>query len=214
MKNNSLKPVIQNLEDLFQVLNSKYFENELAKPVVTVSPNTLKVNAAGWCTTYKAWKDTEDEGYYEINICAEHLARPFEEVAGTMLHEMVHLRNLQNGVKDNSRGGTYHNNKFKEAAEAHGLIVEETEKYGWAKTKLTEEAKEEVAYFMDFIGRKSFDIFRKAEQKEEKKSGGKSSSRKYVCPCCGAIIRATKEVKVCCGECSSEDNWVFFEEEI
>lgn len=203
MKDNSLKNVIQNLEDLFQVLNSKYFESELAKPVITVSPNTMKVNALGWCTTYKAWKDREGEdGYFEINICAEHLARPFAEVAGTMLHEMVHLYNLQNGVKDTSREGTYHNKKFKEAAEAHGLTVESTEKYGWAKTDLTEDAKAEVEDFMGFIGKDSFEIFREAEAEKAKKGGGKSSSRKYVCPCCGLIVRATKEVKVVCFDCN------------
>lgn len=203
MKDNSLKNVIQNLEDLFQVFNDKYFESELAKPVITVSPNTAKVNALGWCTQYKVWRDRDgEEGYFEINICAEHLARPFAEVAGTMLHEMVHLYNLQNGVKDTSREGTYHNKKFKEAAESHGLMVENTEKYGWAKTDLTEEAKAETEDFMNFIEKTSFEIFREAESEKEKKGGGKSSSRKYVCPCCGLIIRATKEVKVLCFECN------------
>ena len=48
----------------------------------------------------------KDDGFYEINICAEHLARPFEQVAETLLHEMVHLYNLQIGVQDTSRGGT------------------------------------------------------------------------------------------------------------
>lgn len=203
MVDNSLKYVIQNLEDLFQVLNSKFFEGELAKPVITVSPNTAKISSLGWCTQYKVWQDRDgDEGYFEINICAEHLARPFGEVAGTMLHEMVHLYNLQNGVKDTSRGGTYHNKRFREAAEAHGLTVEETEKYGWTKTDLTEEARTEVEDFMSFIGKDSFEIFRKPEEDKPKKGGSKSSSRKYVCPCCGLIVRATKEVKVVCFDCN------------
>ena len=205
MKDNSLKNVIQDLEDLFQMFNDKYFECELAKPVITVSPNTAKVNELGWCTQYKAWKDLDgEERYFEINICAEHLARQFTEVAGTMLHEMVHLYNLQNGVKDTSREGTYHNKKFKESAESHGLVVENTEKYGWAKTDLTEEAKAETESFMNFIEKTSFEIFREAEPEKEKKEkgGGKSSSRKYVCPHCGLIIRATKEVKVLCFECN------------
>ena len=114
---------------------------------------------------------------------------------------MVHLYNLENGVKDTSRAGTYHNRKFKEAAEAHGLTVEASEKYGWSITALTDEAKQEVADFMDSIGKTSFDLYRE-KVVEEKKKGGKSSSRKYVCPCCGLIIRATKEVKVICWECN------------
>ena len=197
----SIQTTIQQLEDLFEVFNAKYFEGELSKPVLTVSPDTTK-GAYGWCTSWKAWKTVNgnDGGYYEINICAEHLSRPFEEVAGTMLHEMIHLFNLENGVKDCSRGGTYHNKKFKEAAESHGLIVENDPKYGWCRTELDEEAKAEVRDFMDFIGRTSFDLFRESVKKEPK-GGKKSSSRKYVCPCCGLIIRATKEVKVKCFEC-------------
>ena len=32
----------------------------------------------------------------------------------------------------------------------------------------------------------------------------KSSSRRYVCPCCGMIIRATKQVNVICGDCMTK----------
>lgn len=36
------------------------------------------------------------------------------------------------------------------------------------------------------------------------KKASKQSSRKYVCPCCGLIIRATKEVRVECIDCGME----------
>ena len=202
MEKNTLTNAIENLEELFMVLNERYFNDELVKPVITISPNTAKVNCYGWCTTYKAWKEKDGgDGYFEINIVAEHLARPFYDVAGTMLHEMVHLYNLEKGVKDTSRAGTYHNKKFKDYAESHGLNVAKDEKYGWCITTLNDEAREEVTNFMDFINEESFSIYREKAPKPEKKVGSKSSSRKYVCPCCGMIIRATKEVKVICAEC-------------
>lgn len=198
--NNSLQTTIQELEDMFEIFNSVYFESKLSKPVITVSPDTTK-GAYGWCTSYKAWKNASGkDGYYEINICAEHLARPFKDVAGTMLHEMIHLYNLERGVKDYSRGGTYHNAKFKAAAETHGLNVEADTKYGWCITSLNAQSEEIVEDFMDDLGKTTFDLFREAIKKQPKASG-KSSSRKYVCPCCGLIIRATKEVKVKCYEC-------------
>ena len=200
---NTLKSVITELEDLFETFNEKYFDSELCRPVITVSQQG-KESVFGWCTTWKAWKEKGDgEGYYEINVCAEHLARPFEDVAGTLLHEMVHLYNVQNGVKDTSRGGTYHNKAFKDAAENHGLLVEKDEKYGWAVTNLDEESEEETKNFMNFIGKESFDIYREAEVKEKKEKKG-GNSIKYVCPCCGAIIRATKKVRVICAECNEE----------
>lgn len=158
----------------------------------------------GWCTSWKAWKqagsEDKDAGYYEINICAEHLTRKFEELCGTLLHEMVHLWNLQNGVQDTSRGGTYHNKKFKEVAEQHGLIIEQHPKYGWTLTKLNEETKQ----FIDSLGDTGFGIYRDSAAKIKTKKTSSQSSRKYVCPCCGLIIRATKEVRVQCMDCEME----------
>lgn len=199
---NTLKNVITELEDLFEVFNEKYFDSQLCRPVITVSPQG-KESVFGWCTSWKAWKG-EGEGYYEINVCAEHLARPFKEVAETLLHEMVHLYNVQNGVKDTSRSGTYHNKEFKMVAEQHGLTVSKDEKYGWCVTHLNEDSEEETQNFMNFIGKESFSLYREGETKEEKEKKGGSNSIKYVCPMCGAIIRATKKVRVICADCDVE----------
>lgn len=87
----SLKPVIEELENLFSKFNARFFADKLEKPVITVSPDHTR-GAYGWCTGWKAWKAGEDEGHYEINLCAEYLNRPFEETCGTLIHEMVHPR--------------------------------------------------------------------------------------------------------------------------
>ena len=203
MSEKSLKPIIGKLESLFSNFNQKFYNGKLQKPVITVSPDITK-GAYGWCTTWKAWKEKDEEsGYYEINLCAEHLARPFPEVCATLLHEMVHLWNLQNNVQDTSRGGTYHNKKFKQVAEGHGLIIDQDPKYGWTITRLNDEAKA----FIDGLKEQEFEIYRSKLPKIKKSKS--SSSRKYVCPQCGLIIRATKEVHVICSECGVE-----FEEEI
>ena len=136
-------------------------------------------------------------------MCAEHLNRKFEEVCSTLLHEMVHLWNLQNEIQDTSRNGSYHNKKFKDVAECHGLIIEKDKKYGWTLTSLNEEAK----VFIKSLNADGFAIYRK--KLAHIKSTSKQSTRKYVCPSCGCIIRATKEVRVICSDCNVE-----FEEEL
>lgn len=109
MTSASLKPVIEELESLFSKFNTRFFAGKLEQPVITVSPDTTR-GAYGWCTGWKAWQDgTKEGGYYEINLCAEHLNRPFEQTCSTLIHEMVHLKNLQDGVQDTSRSGLYHN---------------------------------------------------------------------------------------------------------
>lgn len=215
----SLKTVIEKLESLYSTFNNKFYNGELQVPVITVSPDTTS-GAYGWCTSWKAWKKSDEkkdqveadaekadkqepDGFYEINLCAEHLARPFKEVCATLLHEMVHLWNLQNEVQDTSRGGTYHNKKFKQVAEEHGLVIDQHPKYGWTLTTLNDEA----ARFIEQMDEQGFGIYRSKLPKF--KTASSSSSRKYVCPHCGLIIRATKEVNVICGDCGVE-----FEEEI
>ena len=202
MKETSLKPVIEKLESLFSKFNEKFYNTELQTPVITVSPDTTK-GAYGWCTAWKAWtigeqkkvadlstltkEDLEamkkDDGFYEINICAEHLARPFEQVAETLLHEMVHLYNLQIGVQDTSRGGTYHNKKYKEAAEKHGLTVEKDAKYGWTKTSLNDEAKA----FVDGLQDKSLNFTEKAFRKPPVRRKPNNQAGNMFAPCVAAL---------------------------
>lgn len=198
MSETSLKPVIEKLENLFSKFNEKFYNGELQTPIITVSPDTTK-GAYGWCTAWKAWSNKQPEQKKTVD-----LARPFEQVAETLLHEMVHLYNLQIGVQDTSRGGTYHNKKYKEAAEQHGLTVGKDAKYGWTVTTLNDEANDFVASFQD----KKFELHRKSFPKIPGAAKTKQSTRKYVCPMCGTIIRATKEVHVVCGDCEVE-----FEEE-
>lgn len=194
----SLRPIISELEELFKLLNNRFYQGQLVSPVITISPDTTK-GSYGWCTTWKAWSRADDpditSGHYEINICSEHIARDPAAVAGTLLHEMAHLYNLQNNIKDCSRGGTYHNKRFKVTAEAHGLLVSETDKYGWAVTELTPEAE---SYVREHVSQ--FSLQRRKLQKVTGKKK-KQSSRKYVCPGCGIIVRATKEVRIICYDC-------------
>lgn len=60
----SLKPVIEELENLFSKFNARFFADKLEKPVITVSPDHTR-GAYGWCTGWKAWKAGEDEGHYQ-----------------------------------------------------------------------------------------------------------------------------------------------------
>ena len=63
--------------------------------------------------------------------------------------------------------------------------------------------------FVKSLGKSGFCLVRpRTNPLKGSRKGGGSSSRKYVCPCCGTIIRATKEVHVLCGECE-----VAFEEQ-
>ncbi len=192
-------PMIEQLESLFSKLNDKFFEGKLETPVITIAPDTCR--AYGWFTTWRAWKETDNEdseGYYEINVTCDYLNRTPVEIASTLLHEMVHLYCQMNGIKDTSRAGNYHNKNFKTAAEEHGLICEKVPKSGFGCTEPTPKTAE----YLESLNLK-FDLYRPTPEPEQKVVK-RSSSRKYVCPVCGSIIRATKPVRVICYDCGVE----------
>ena len=131
----------------------------------------------------------------------------------TLLHEMVHYYNYENGVQDCSRGNTYHNRKFKSAAEAHGLVVSHSEKYGWSHTEPSEALIDfiiETGLTDILINRNEFSGFRITGTNTKNGTPGTatpartSSTRKYVCPCCGNSVRATKIVNIACLDCNQQ----------
>lgn len=183
------------LEKMWQVLNERYFESSLSKPVITIqsSPKTY-----GHFTCDKVWKtETDKIGQYEINISAEYLNRTFDQIAATMVHEMVHEYCRENNVQDTSRGNVYHNKKFKEEAEKRGIVITYDKKIGWSVTEPTQD-------LIDLI-EKNFAIDELLSYRQHFESTltkkKKSSTRKYVCPCCGMSVRATKTVNVMCNDC-------------
>lgn len=196
------------LEKLYDKLNHDFFEDSLERPVITVQST---VRAYGHYTLYDAWS-VKGEGYHELNIGAGTLDRPIENVLATLLHEMCHQYNdVVLNVQDCSRGGTYHNRLFKETAETHGLTVTKTEKYGYSRT---EPADELLKWILNNniqeiqLCRNDMPTVVPVVGTVGGGSGGavsvtktKSSSRRYVCPECGTIVRATREVNLICGDC-------------
>ena len=101
------------LEKMFRVLNQHYFEGKLPEPIISLKKTP---SAYGHITCAKVWQAGE-ESKYEINISSATLNRPIEDTTATLLHEMVHEYCLENGIKDTSNNGVYHNRRFKKQAE-------------------------------------------------------------------------------------------------
>jgi len=127
-----------------------------------------------------------------------------------LLHEMCHLYCYENGIKDTSRGYTYHNKRFKAAAESHGLIVEHHDKYGWSITHpgddlldfVLETGLTDILIFCnEYSGISISGTGSHSPNGDSSIAPKKSSSRKYICPCCKNSVRATKTVNIACLDC-------------
>lgn len=88
----------------------------------------------------------------EVLLAGEALHLPPEQVLEILVHEAAHGINCTRGVKDTSRGGRYHNQRFKATATEVGLRVQRMDPYGWARTTLRPETVEKYADSIATIG--------------------------------------------------------------
>ena len=129
------------LEKIYNCLNEDFFDGALPVPIITVQS---KPGTMGHCSVAKVWQ-RPDGNTYELNITAEVLNYPIEDTLDTMIHEMVHLYCRENDIKETSRGGKYHNGRFKAEAEKRGLECYQCGQYGW-NTRPTDKL---IEYAMD-----------------------------------------------------------------
>ncbi len=207
----SYNRVTQYLNKVFKLINSEYFDNELEMPTITIQST---VGAYGHVTTSKVWKIESGKASYELNIGADYLDRPIENIVATLIHEGCHLYAMQNGIKDTSNRGVYHNKRFKALAEDRGLIIEKHSRYGWTITTPSEAT---INFCIDndlqevLITRHTGITFTGVGT--GKNGNGtpvkptapkKGNSIKWICPCCGAIVRSTKILNIVCGDCNEK----------
>ena len=131
----SYNRAVQYLNKIFKHINTEFFNDSLEMPTITVQSTA---EAYGHVTVGKVWKNELGNLSHELNVSADYLDRPVENVVATLIHEGCHLYAMANGIKDTSNRGIYHNRRFKELAEERGLKISKSEKYGWTITEPTE----------------------------------------------------------------------------
>ena len=195
------------LEHMYNSLNQDFFGGELPPVIITVQS---KPGTMGHSSRAKVWRRKEDE-LYELNVAAEVLSYPIEETIDTILHESVHIYCRLHDIKEVSRGGSYHNGRFKAISEAHGLSCVYTgSKYGWNTTpgeNLIEYALSkgwsEIQIKRQTVQPIHIGAYGTSQPGATPVQGQKapSSTRKLVCPGCTQTVRATRRVNILCGDC-------------
>lgn len=220
---------ILELEELYRRVNV-LFEQKAGKridlPVFITVQSRGKRRAYGWCYIVPNWVDHEEKGVaYEINIAAETLGRPLEDTFTTLVHEMVHLWNCQEGIKDTSLKSDRHNKKFGATCSLIGLANKSDSALGWTTHCPWEESGKELHEILESYKQEGRPELLQVNRMDDKGhvwkpivgttgtgeggEGGeestpkrkKSNQIKYVCPCCGTSVRATKKVNIMCADC-------------
>jgi hypothetical protein len=146
-----------------------------------------------------------DEALAELFVGGEGLKRCAGPVLATLIHEAAHGVAFARGVKDTSRGGKYHNKKFKDIAESMGLVIAHDPVIGFSPTTLplsTAEQYRKVIATLDA----AITAYRHAEVAGVSRPKA-SNYVKAECEC-PRTIRVGKTVlaqaPIICGECGKD----------
>lgn len=128
----------------------------------------------------------------EVLISGEGLKRPVTEVLTTLLHEAAHGMADTRGVKDTSRQGRWHNQKFAKLADELGLDAHKDDRIGWSVCTLRPATEQQYAGELEGL-QKALSAYRHPEMHLE--SGRTSSNNALACACtCPRRIRVAKAV--------------------
>jgi predicted SprT family Zn-dependent metalloprotease len=192
----TLSTITKAMEQAHQIIKAETG----AMPATILITRNLK-NARAHFTTWTPWTN-ETEQFHEIALNAEIFAEGAKSVLGSLLHEVAHSLNHQNGIKDCS-SNQYHNNNFKMTAEAIGLKTSEVKGKGFARTELTDEGMTRWAKAFSVIDC-ALKLSAIGESKAKPK-GRNTNLLKAECGC-GQTIRASRAVinsGVSCNQCET-----------
>ena len=192
----SIIPALRELERAF-IAFAPRVKREMPLPVITIQSKGRR-NALAWF-----WKDrwqetgTASTKLPEINMCAEFLSRSRRETLVTLAHEMCHLANQLDGIRDCS-ANQYHNKHFLERCRSIGLSCEKMGPHGWARTTLEGSSADMIAAIDAVnIDEGAFAIFRPDNTNAQRPG---SRMKRWTCGC--SIIRAAVEIDMMCMRCN------------
>jgi hypothetical protein len=153
------------------------------------------------------WRHRDStEVAHEVFVSGELLGHEARDVMATLLHEAAHAIAYERKVQDTSRGGRYHNARYRALATELGLIVDQAGAIGWSKTSLPDETAARY--------RRELSALAKAlTASREPEAGGRhgrtnNNNNGVALTCGGRRIRASLSVasmgSIRCGFCSTD----------
>jgi hypothetical protein len=209
-------------EIAFDHFNVELFEGKLTRPAITIQADA---GTYGWVSVFPVWVNGEKQNAKrELNLTANYLKRNRFERWATLLHEMVHLKNLQNGILDVTPSNGYHQKKtFGKECKKIGLD-NWLRKDGWSGTAIAPYGKAHFALqgLAEKVSESEFEFQRgnfipdpedipktptgKTAPNSGKKgrgSGNGSNNKKWSCGCQNARV-AIADFSATCNKCGND----------
>jgi hypothetical protein len=109
------------------------------------------------------WHTSAPDAMPEVFVSGEGLRLGGVEVLGTLLHEAAHALGHVKSIQDTSRGGRYHNAKYRQLAVSVGLDVAQVGAIGWSDTTVPDATAATYARTITILD-DACNLWRSAEQ--------------------------------------------------
>lgn len=190
------------LETAWTAIRSRH--PEVPAAVVVVGSGTSSRQAKYGHYAAMRWQHGTDR-LPEVLISGEGLQRPATEVLTTLLHEAAHGLADTRGIKDTSRQGRWHNQKFKTLADELGLDASKDPKLGWSPCTLRDSTADTYTAVLDQLTAALLAY----RHPEITSSLGRKNNNALACSCgCPRRIRVAKAVlelgPISCGLCDHD----------
>ncbi|WP_405492973.1 hypothetical protein [Nocardia sp. NBC_00511] len=143
---------------------------------------------------------------HELFVGGEGFQRGVVDVLGTLLHEAAHGIAVARGIKDTSRQGRWHNERYRVLGEELGLALTQHAKLGWSITAVPEPTRE---HYRDVLDELAFALVAYRRREPSRSEGRRSSNNGLAAACdCGRKIRVSRTAlgvaPIYCGNCGAE----------
>jgi hypothetical protein len=194
-KTERLSNIASALENAHEIIREK-----TGAPRATILVTRKTGRTMGHFTHAKIWKAGEDN-FHEIMISANYFERGARAILGTLLHEVAHSIDLQNGIQGTSGDG-YHNQKFKATAEALGLTITQAKGIGWSNTEVSDECATRWADALALI-ENAMALMADNEAGQAGKKGRNKNLHSARCGCGGVIRLSATVLEKCAPKCDN-----------
>ncbi|MQY22667.1 hypothetical protein [Nocardia macrotermitis] len=175
---------------------------EVPDVVLTVGAGSTGTDLTlGHFASYR-WVRGEYE-MHELFVGGEGLQRGAADVLGTLLHEAAHGLAVARDIKDTSRQGRWHNERYRELGEELGLTLTQHPKVGWSLTTMPADTR---TRYRDQLHELTDALVAYRRHEPDRRSGRKSNNNGLAAQCqCGRKIRVSRTTydvgQIICGCC-------------
>jgi len=152
------------------------------------------------------WRHRDSsEVAHEVFVSGELLGHEARDVMATLLHEAAHAVAHERRIQDTSRGGRYHNARYRALAIELGLTVEQSGAIGWSRTSMLDNTAARYRRELSALA-KALTASREPEIGSLNGRTNNNNGLSLTCGC-GRRIRCSRSVgeqgPIVCGICRS-----------